>query len=485
MHPTDVSPTISAARTPAPRGAAQLPPAASRRAFLRTAANGFGAVAFSALAARQAAAASPLAAREPHFTPRARRVIFLCMQGGPSHVDTFDHKPRLAADAGRDAPAAVGRPGRATLLAPRWEFRPRGESGLMISDLFPEVARRADDLCIVNSMATDLPAHPQAFTQLHTGTTQFIRPSLGAWTLYGLGTANDNLPGFITINPPVAATRTYGSAFLPAIYQGTRLGGAGGPFRRRGPAAVTMADVASPLFDQAEQRVQLDLVQDLNRSRLALDGGTSPEIEGAIEAAELAFRMQAEVPDLMDLSGETAATERLYGIGTEPTDAFARQCLLARRFVEAGVRFVQITHGNWDHHVGLGTALENTCGQTDRPIAGLLEDLDQRGLLADTLVIWGGEFGRTPHSQGSDGRDHNNKGFTLWMAGGGVKGGLRHGATDDHGYAAVEQRMHIHDWHATLLHLLGLDHERLTFRYAGRDFRLTDVHGEVAREILA
>jgi hypothetical protein len=356
----------------------------------------------------------------------------------------------------------------------------------MISDLFSEVARRADDLCLVNSMATDLPAHPQAFTQLHTGTTQFIRPSLGAWTLYGLGTANENLPGFITINPPVAASRTYGSAFLPAIYQGTRLGGGGGgPFRRRGPTALTMADVASPLFAPAEQRVQLDLVQELNRSRLALDGGTSPEIEGAIEAAELAFRMQAEVPDLMDLSGETAGIERLYGIGTEPTDAFGRQCLLARRFVEAGVRFVQITHGNWDHHFNLGTALENTCAKTDRPIAGLLEDLDQRGLLADTLVIWGGEFGRTPHSQGSDGRDHNNKGFTLWMAGGGVKGGMAHGATDDYGYEAVDKRMHIHDWHATLLHLLGLDHERLTYRYAGRDFRLTDVHGTVAREIIS
>jgi hypothetical protein len=475
-------------RHPHPPCTGHLPPAVSRRGFLATTANGFGGLAFSALVAHRSAAGSgPLAAREAHFTPRARRVIFLCMQGGPSHVDTFDHKPRLDIDAGTAAPAVAGRPGRATLLAPRWKFLPRGDSGLMISELFPEVARRADDLCVINSMATDLPAHPQAFTQLHTGTTQFVRPSLGAWTLYGLGTVNENLPGFITINPPVAASRTYGSAFLPAIYQGTRLGGGGaGPFlRRRGPVVTAMADVQSPLFDRDEQRLQLDLVQDLNRSRLALDGGTSPEIEGAIEAAELAFRMQAEVPDVMDLSGESAATERLYGIGAEPTDAFGRQCLLARRFAEAGVRFVQITHGNWDHHFNLGTALENTCGQVDRPIAGLLEDLDQRGLLDDTLVIWGGEFGRTPHSQGNDGRDHNNRGFTLWMAGGGVKGGLRYGATDEHGYAAVEKRMHIHDWHATLLHLLGLDHERLTFRYAGRDFRLTDVHGTVAHEILA
>jgi hypothetical protein len=482
---TDGSRTTHARTTHAPCPG-HLPPAASRRGFLRSTANGFGGLAFAALAAREAVGSGPLAAREPHFAPRARRVIFLCMQGGPSHVDTFDHKPRLAADAGRDAPAGAGRPGRATLLAPRWTFRPRGRSGLMISDLFPEVARRADDLCVINSMATDLPAHPQAFTQLHTGTTQFVRPSLGAWTLYGLGTVNENLPGFITINPPVAASRTYGSAFLPAIYQGTRLGGGlGGAFRRRGPAVTALADVQSPLFDRAEQRLQLDLVQDLNRSRLELDGGSSPEIEGAIEAAELAFRMQAEVPDVMDLSGESNHTEKLYGIGDGVTDAFGRQCLLARRFAEAGVRFVQVTHGTWDHHFNLGPALENACTQVDRPIAGLLEDLDERGLLDETLVIWGGEFGRTPHSQGTDGRDHNNRGFTIWMAGGGVKGGMRHGATDDHGYAAVEKRMHIHDWHATLLHLLGLDHERLTFRYAGRDFRLTDVHGEVAREILA
>jgi len=460
-------------------------PAASRRRFLQTAANGFGGLAFAALAAREASGGGPLAARNPHFAPRARRVIFLCMQGGPSHVDTFDHKPRLVADGGREAPAGAGRAGRATLLAPQWKFRPRGQSGLMISDLFPELSARADDLCLVNSMATDVPAHPQAFTQLHTGTTQFVRPSLGAWTLYGLGTENENLPGFITINPPAAAARTYGSSFLPAIYQGTRLGGGGGgPFQRRGSAAVAMADMRNPRFDRAEQRAQLDLVQELNRSQVELDGGVSPEIEGAIEAAELAFRMQDRVPEVMDLSGESAATNRLYGIGSGPSDAFGRQCLLARRFAEAGVRFVQITHGNWDHHFNLATALENTCSQVDRPIAGLLSDLDARGLLADTLVIWGGEFGRTPHSQGSGGRDHNNRGFTLWMAGGGVKGGLRYGATDEHGYAAVEKRMHVHDWHATILHLLGLDHERLTFPYAGRDFRLTDVHGSVAHEIL-
>ena len=460
----------------------------SRRRFLETTANGFGYLAFASMAAaasRRAVAAGPLAARPPHFAPRAARVIFLCMQGGPSHVDTFDHKPRLVADAGRAAPAAAARAGRATLLPPRAEFRRRGESGLWISTLFDEVARHADDLCVVNSMATDLPAHPQAFAQLHTGATQFVRPSLGAWTLYGLGTENENLPGFITINPPVAASRTFGSGFLPAVYQGTRIGGGRLPGVGRAAGEGAMPDIASPLLGRAAQRSQIDLVQSLNRSRLAVDGGTSPEIEGVIESYELAFRMQAEVPRVLDLAGETAETLDLYGVGRAPTDAFGRQCLVARRFAEAGVRFIEITHGNWDHHFNLDAALPETCRQVDRPIAGLLEDLGRRGMLRDTLVVGGGEFGRTPHAQGGDGRDHNAKGFTLWMAGGGVKGGHVHGATDEHGYEAVDRRMHVHDWHATLLHLLGLDHERLTYRHAGRDFRLTDVHGEVAREIIA
>ena len=463
-------------------------PCGSRRAFLRHSANGFGALALSALvaeAAEREAGAGPLSPRPPHFAARAKHVIFLCMQGGPSHVDTFDHKPRLFTDADQAAPAAAGRGGRATLMAPRWKFARRGQSGLWVSSLFDEVARHADKLCVINSMATDLPAHPQAFAQLHTGTSQFIRPSLGAWTLYGLGTENQNLPGFIVINPPVAAARTFGSAFLPAVYQATRVGGGLGPYRGGPVDATTVANIESPLLDRAAQRSQVDLVQRLNAARLELDGGASPETEGVIESYELAFRMQDEVPKVMDIARETRATLDRYGVGGAGTDAFGRQCLMARRLVEAGVRFVQVTHGNWDHHFNLGSALENTCWQVDRPIAGLLADLADRGLLDETLVIWGGEFGRTPHSQGADGRDHNNKGFTLWMAGGGVKGGLAYGATDDYGYEAVEKRMHIHDWHATLLHLLGLDHERLTYHYAGRDFRLTDVHGVVAREILA
>lgn len=475
-----------------------MPP--TRRDFLRSTSSGFGYMAFAALAHQQAlrgaetVAAGPLAPKQPHFAQRAKHVIFLCMQGAPSHVDTFDYKPKLIADAGKAAPATgAGRYGSAKLMPPQWKFDQHGKSGLWISELWPNLAQHADSLCVLNSMATDLPAHPQAFTQLHTGTTQFVRPSLGAWTLYGLGTQNQNLPGFVTINPPGNAARTYGSAFLPAIYQGTKVGGAGipglpGALGRRfggGMDQATVANIKNNRLSTEAQRTQLDLVQTLNKSRMQLDGGVSPEVEGVIESYELAFRMQAEVPKVMDLSKETEATKKLYGIGDGETDTFGKQCLMARKFVEAGVRFIEITHGNWDQHFNLKTALERNCNQVDKPVAGLLADLKARGLLKDTLVIWGGEFGRTPHSQGDDGRDHNNKGFTMWMAGGGVKGGMTYGVTDDYGYEAVQNRMHIHDWHATVLALLGMDHEKLTYRYAGRDFRLTDVYGTVAREIFA
>ena len=466
----------------------------SRRSFLKTTSNGFGWLAFSALAHQQSLqAASALVPKPSHHAARAKRVIFLCMQGGPSHVDLFDYKPKLADAAGKTAPDAAGRYGRANLMASPWKFRQHGRSGLWISDLMPNLAKQADSLCLLNSMATDLPAHPQAFTQLHTGSTQFVRPSLGAWTLYGLGTQNENLPGFVTINPPGNATRTYGSAFLPAIYQGAKVGGnvlPGVPPQfaarlGRGAGEASIANIRNDRFNTGAQRAQLDLVQALNRDRLVRDGGANPEVEGVIESYELAFRMQAEVPKVLDLDGESAATKALYGIGETATDNFGRQCLMARKLVEAGVRFVEVSLGNWDHHFTLKASMERMAGQMDQPIAGLLQDLKQRGLLQDTLVIWGGEFGRTPHSQGDDGRDHNNKGFTMWMAGGGVKGGMTYGSTDELGYEAVEKRMHIHDWHATVLHLLGLDHEKLTYRYAGRDFRLTDVYGSVAREILA
>jgi len=451
----------------------------SRRHALQMASSGFGYLAFSALSTMAAGkAANPLAPRPSHFTPRAKRVIFLAMQGGPSHVDTFDHKPLLTRDNGKASTR-----GFASLLGSPFEFKPHGESGLMISSLFPHLAGHADDLCLINGMHTDLPNHPQATTQMHTGNFQFVRPSLGAWALYGLGTENDSLPGFITLAPPPGA-QNYGSAFLPAIYQGTPVGREARNRFARGVEQSPMSNLSNARLSPELQRVQLDFVNGLNRAKLAQDLH-HPEVEGGIESFELAFRMQDEVPGVLDLSGEPESVKALYGIDDETTGSFARQCLSARRLAEAGVRFIQVNHGNWDHHRNLKDGLERNCAEIDKPIAGLLADLKQRDLLKDTLVIWAGEFGRTPHGQTSNGRDHNNKGYSIWMAGGGVKGGLRYGTTDDYGYQAVADKMHIHDWHATILHLLGLDHEKLTYRYAGRDFRLTDVHGVVAEGILA
>ncbi len=449
----------------------------SRRLALQTLSTGFGYLAFSALSTIAAARDSnPLAPKAPHFAARAKRVIFLCMQGGPSHVDTFDHKPALSRDSGKSAKSF------AKLLGSPWDFHPRGESGLPISDLFPEVAKHADDLCLINSMHTDLPNHPQAFTQLHTGNFQFVRPSLGAWTLYGLGTQNDSLPGFVTLSPPNGA-QNYGSAFLPAIYQGTPIGKGGQNRFARASNEAPVSNIENPALDRDLQRIQLDYINSLNREKLARDQ-FNPQVEGVIESFELAFRMQDEVPEVLDISAESTRTKELYGIGERATDGFGKKCLAARRLAEAGVRFIEVSNGGWDHHRNLKNGLEAKCTEIDRPIAGLLADLKQRNLLDETLVIWAGEFGRTPHGQNIDGRDHNNKGFTIWMAGGGVRGGLRYGATDEHGYQAVENKVHIHDWHATILHLMGLDHKRLTYRYAGRDFRLTDVHGNVVTDIV-
>ncbi|GEP44096.1 DUF1501 domain-containing protein [Brevifollis gellanilyticus] len=455
-------------------------PAFSRREMLKTASSGFGYLAFAGLAARAADQSAvsregPLAPKQPHFPARAKRVIFLCMRGGPSHVDTFDYKPKLSAKSG--APGT--RPGT-KLLGSKWNFAQHGQSGLWISELFPNVANHADELCLLRSMQTDLPAHPQAFLQMHTGSFQFVRPSLGAWTLYGLGTHNENLPGFVTLTPPAASggAQNYGSSFLPAIYQGTRIGSDNRPI-----ASAQIRNLKSPLTTDV-QRAELDLVQTLNRATLQRDQ-FNPAVEGVIESYELAFRMQKEMPQVMDLSSETEATKTLYGLDNEATADFGHKCLLARRLVESGVRFVEVSHGDWDQHFNLSKTLGANCASVDQPIAGLLTDLKQRGLLKDTLVIWGGEFGRTPHAQGTDGRDHNNKAFTMWMAGGGVKGGFAHGLTDDYGYEAVEDKVHVHDLHATILHLLGLDHEKLTYNYAGRDFRLTDVKGNVVKEILA
>jgi len=456
----------------------------SRRQLLQNASAGFGYLAFAGLsssirAAGNADVNNPLAVKKPHFPARAKRVIFLCMSGGPSHVDSFDYKPQLAKDHGKS-----GKYGGSLMKSP-WTFRQRGRSGLWISDLFAGVAEHADELTLIRSMQCDQPVHPGAMIQMHTGTAQFIRPSLGAWSLYGLGTENDSVPGFVSLSPPSGSSRNYGSAFLPAIYGGTRVGRASrGQRPARGGSSESVPDIWNPSLTLQQQRTQLNLIQALNREKVQRDRN-QPEVEGIIESYELAFRMQDAMPALMDTSEETSATLSMYGADGGPTEGFGKQCLLARRFVEAGVRFVEVTHRGWDQHTNLSVDHAVQAEACDRPIAGLLRDLKQRDLLKDTPVIWGGEFGRTPAAQGGDGRNHNNRGYTTWMAGGGVKGGFSYGATDEHGYEAIENKCHIHDWHATILHLLGLDHTQLTYRYAGRDFRLTDVHGNVARDIIA
>lgn len=468
----------------------------SRRHALKSLSSGFAYLAFASLAQQAAARDSDgtsLAPKATHFPATAKRVIFLSMNGGPSHVDLFDHKPQLADHEGRQtAESAIA--GNKGLMPSPFKFLRHGESGQWFSELCPHVAKHADDICLINSMHTDLPNHSQAFIQMHTGSFQFTRPSLGAWSLYGLGTENSNLPGFITLNPPSenGGARNYGSAFLPAVNQATKIGTnqipafyakmlgvdkePGGPLRNMKNAMLT----------KQQQRSQLDLIRDLNAHKLNSDV-YHPEIEGAIESFELAFRMQDEVPSLLDISSETEATLNAYGVGNgKPTDRFGRQCVLARRMAEAGVRFIELTAPKgWDHHFQLKTALPESCLATDQPVAALLADLKDRGMLKETLVVWAGEFGRTPYAQSGTGRDHNNKGYTIWMAGGGVKGGTTYGATDELGYAAVENPVHIHDWHATILHLLGLDHTKLTFNYAGRDFRLTDVYGNVVHQIVS
>lgn len=465
-----------------------IPTVMSRREMLKTASAGFGYLAFAGMQALQAAelnSTNPLAPKVAPLPAKAKHVIFLCMQGGPSHVDTFDYKPDLTKDTGK-----TGKYNASKLMASPWKFKQSGKSGLWISELFPELSQMADDLCLIRSMYCDQPIHARAMTQMHTGNAQFNRPSFGAWTLYGLGTENDSMPGFIALNPPAASAQNFGSAFLPAIYQGTKVGQPGG--RRGAPAFARggnaqgqqIADIANPRLPREAQRLQLDFIQTLNRQKLAREE-YQPGVEGVIESYELAFRMQDVLPELMDLSKESTSTLDMYGVNDSATSGFGRQCLMARRFVESGVRFVEITNGNWDHHNNLRNALPNKCEEIDKPIAGLLKDLKQRGLLEQTLVIWGGEFGRSPDAQNGDGRDHNHKGYTTWMAGGGVKGGFSYGSTDEHGYAAEVDKCHIHDWHATILRLLGLDHTQLTYRYAGRDFRLTDVHGNVIDKIIA
>jgi hypothetical protein len=447
----------------------------SRRDWLRMAPAGFGYLAWAGLASQEAVRAEQSTLRGAHFEPRAKRVIFLCMRGGPSQMETFDPKPELLKQQGN-----TGKSGRTKLFGSRWGFTRGGACGTEVVELLPEIARQADKLCVLRGMQTDNENHAQALEQMHTGSFQFVRPSLGAWTVYGLGTENRNLPGFISINPlsALGGARYYSNAFLPAACSAVTLGNA-----NLSGAPLTVGDLANPLRTRTAQRRRLDLLQDLNRG--VAPALADPRVDGLIESYELAFRMQDQMPEVMDLSGESKATLALYGADRSPTEAFGKQCLMARRFAEAGVRFIEITHLEWDLHGALGSGMVRNCGQIDRPIAGLLQDLEQRGMLEETLVVWGGEFGRTPDDPTTDGRGHNNHGYSMWLAGGGVRAGYVHGRTDDLGYEAVDGIVHIHDLHATILHLLGLDHERLTYRHGGREFRLTDVKGNVVREVLA
>lgn len=455
----------------------------SRRQLLQTAACGFGSLAFAGIAN----AANPLAARPVMHPARAKRVIFVFMQGGPSHVDTFEHKPELAKYDGKQADFRNPRTRKIEakpVMKELWDFERHGECGQPVSGLFPEMAKHVDDLCFLQGMHTNGVAHGPATLFLHTGATNLIRPSVGAWVSYGLGSDSDSLPAFVTVNPPAnkGGPRNYGTAFLPPIHQGTVLGSPGD--RTANPK---MRNLESPLSAEATKK-QHDFLSSLNRTQLA--AAPNDAVEGAIESMELAWRMQNYAGGMVDIDRESKETRELYGVDEKPTDHFGRQCLAARQLAESGVRYIQINHCDnganpvWDQHSNMPKH-EELAKEVDKPIAGLLADLKRRGMLEDTLVWWGGEFGRTPYSQGSNGRDHNPKGYTNWLAGGGVKAGFSHGATDPLGFQAVEGKVHMHDLHATILHLLGMDHEKLTFSYAGRDFRLTDVHGEVVHEIIA
>lgn len=455
-------------------------PGMSRRQMLSASTCGIGTLALAGLCedANAANRSNPLAPKQPHYTATAKRIIFLHMRGGPAHMDTFDYKPELNKRDGQKAKS-----GNRKLVASPWDWKQRGDSGLWVSDLVPHMAQHADDLCVLSGMHTDIANHTPAMLHLHTGSFAFTRPSMGAWIMYGLGTENQNLPGFISICPPVinGGAKNYGSAFLPAVNQGTAIGDIKTPVSK-----AKIGNLKNPHLTQRQQREQLDLVQSLNRE-YALRDPMDSQLDGVIESFELAYRMQSELPAVMDLSQETESMQEMYGIGAgKASDNFGKQCLLARRFIESGVRYVELCDEFWDQHRDLRRSHGNRAKAVDQPIGALLTDLKQRGLLKDTLVLWGGEFGRTPDtSRGNDGRDHNANGYTMWLAGGGVKGGFKYGQTDELGYESVTERTHLHDLHATILHLMGLDHKRLTYRYAGRDFRLTDVHGRIVEEIVA
>ena len=462
--------------------------ALTRREALCRCANGFGGLALLNMLARDASGAI----REPHYPAKAKAVIFLFMDGGPSQMDTFDPKPRLTMDNGKQIPFKT--PTTVfnisdKIYGSQFAFKQYGQSGAWVSELFPHVAGCVDDMAIIRSMVADHSEHTAANYFMHSGSGFQGRPSMGAWVNYGLGSASENLPGFVVLESgliPPGGMDCFGSGFLPATYQGTIM--------RKGEHPI--ADLESREKDPSQQREKLSLLGKLNQGVLDRFGHVD-EIEATIQNYELAFRMQSAVPDLLDFSKESAATRELYGIDDEMTGEFGRECLLARRLVERGVRFVELLTparrgiDRWDQHGKLVEHHRVNAKSTDKPIAGVLKDLKARGMLRDTLVVWGGEFGRTPCAQIPDngnlanvGRDHNPFGFTMWMAGGGVKPGIVHGATDEFGYFAVEDKVHVHDLHATMLHLLGLDHKRLTVYYSGRNMRLTDVHGNVIRELL-
>lgn len=466
------------------------PTSSSRRGFLQTAGCGFGAMAFNALAGEVAAAASdPYSMARPHHAPRAKRVIFLYMHGGVSQVDSFDYKPRLKKDDGKPLPfkgldnldATKKNEGNGKVMDTPWAFRRAGDCGNWVSDLWPNVAGHIDDLCFIKSMHTRGTSHGQAVSMMHTGTDNLVRPSMGAWVSYGLSSENSDLPGFVSIAPPRGhgGTRNFGAAFLPAQHQATTIGHSG-----MAAKDATIRFLENPNATGRLQQRQLSLLRQINRAHLDKSSGDK-KVEGVIDSYELAFRMQGVAPDLIDISGEPEHIRELYGINQKETEDFGHRCLLARRFCEAGVRYLQVsTPYVWDQHGNLKAGHQKNALAVDQPISALLTDLKQRGLMEDTLVVWGTEFGRTPIVQGSNGRDHNPAGFTIWMTGAGVKPGLSYGETDEYGYYAVNNKVHMHDLHATILHILGIDHEQLTYRYAGRDFRLTDVYGEVVKDVL-
>jgi hypothetical protein len=474
------------------------PAACSRRDWLLRAGGGFGALALASLLhedrvlahpPEDSRSANPLAPQPPHFTPRAKRVIWLFMHGGPSQVDLFDPKPELIRHAGQPLPESFGPVmtrrdvANNALMPPIRPFHRHGQSGLEISDLLPHIASCADDLCVIRSCHGDSVNHPQSVYQMNTGSILMGRPSVGSWVAYGLGSENQNMPAFIVMpqtgggggvkgGPPA-----WGSGYLPATYQGTTMRAGTSPILNLRPAEAMTAD---------RQRGILDVMQQLNQQHLA-ERDFDDELSARISAYELAFRMQSAAQEVVDISRETTATQRLYGIDSDQTREFGTRCLLARRMVERGVRFVQLYSGDvagWDAHSNVMANHTTYCGRTDKPIAGLLRDLKARGLWEDTLVIWGGEFGRMPMNEGGTGRDHNPWGYTYWLAGGGIKGGTVYGATDEFGLRARDNPVHVHDLHATILHLLGLDHEMLTFFHNGREHRLTDVHGRVVQEVL-